>query len=121
MVVDDDVDARYLVERRIRRTFPSSHVIAFPSAAAAFEELQRGTTVHAIVTDHQLRQSLGCDFIRELRRQGYTCPVIMVTCSGDPGVALTAYEAGATKVFDASSDQFAHFLKTLFKPEPDPK
>jgi CheY-like chemotaxis protein len=111
IVVDDDLDARFFVERSIRRAIPSSRVIALASAAAAFEELKRGTAVDAIITDHQLRLTSGCDFIRELRQEGYARPVVMVTCSGDPTVARAAYEAGATKVFEAGGDEFAEFLK----------
>jgi CheY-like chemotaxis protein len=109
--VDDDPDAQFFVERSLRRVLPSCRVIALSSAAAAFAELKRGTTVDAIVTDHQLRESDGCEFIGELRRAGYTCPIIMVTCSGDPDVASKAHLVGATKVFDAGGEDFAEFLK----------
>lgn len=117
IVVDDDEDARFFLERSILRVFPAARVIAVSSAAAALDELQRGTAVDAIVTDNQLHETSGCEFIGELRRRGYTCPVVMVTCSRDPEVARKAYQAGARKVFEAEGDHFAEFLKlTLTAP-----
>jgi CheY-like chemotaxis protein len=118
MVVDDDPDAQFFVERSLGRALGRCKVITFPTAAAALAELKRGTAVDAIVTDHQLREATGCEFIGEVREAGHTCPVVMVTCSSDPEVARKAYAAGATRVFEAGGDDFAEFLKSIL---PRPK
>jgi CheY-like chemotaxis protein len=113
MVVDDDPDAQFFVERSLGRALGHCKVITFPNAADALAELKRGTAVDAIVTDHQLRQASGCEFISELREAGHTIPVVMVTCSSDPEVVRKAYAAGATRVFESGGDDFAEFLKSI--------
>ena len=114
MLVDDEPDSRYLLEHNLRKVFPLCQVLAYPSAAAALAELERGARVDAIVTDNDLGELSGCDFIARVRSSGLTCPMVMVTCSGDPLVAQAAYQAGATKVFDISqAGKFAGFLKTV--------
>lgn len=115
IVVDDDEDSRFFLERSLAQTLPSSRVMVFASAIPALAELKRGTAVDAIVTDHQLRPASGCDFIADVRKLGITCPVVMVTCSGDPAVASKAYAAGANKVFETGGDAFAIFLRDTLR------
>jgi CheY-like chemotaxis protein len=116
MLVDDDPDGRFFTERRLRKSFADCALVVCTSADEATGKLD-GARIDAIVTDHQLGHQSGCDFIAHARRQGITCPIVMVTCSADPAVAENAYRAGATKVFTAGNDEFAEFLKTqLSKP-----
>lgn len=110
LLLDDDPDGRFFTERSLRKVFAGCTVLVCVSADDATQKLE-GARIDAIVTDHQLGHESGCDFIAHVRRKGMTCPIVMVTCSADPGVAQNAYRAGATKVFSAGNDDFAEFLK----------
>ena len=114
MVVDDDVDGRFLVEHHLRRSLKDCAVVACPSANDALLLLE-ARPVDAIVTDHHLGKSSGADFIRQARHRGIMCPIVMVTGSDDPQVEREAYEAGATKVFLGRRGDFADFLLRLFE------
>ncbi len=115
MLVDDDADGRFLAERRLKLAFPGCALISCESVDQAMERLA-GVRPDAIVTDHQLGRGSGCELIRHVRKEGITCPVVMVTCSDDPEVAKAAMLAGATKVFRAGGDAFAEFLKRALAP-----
>lgn len=110
MLVDDNADNRFLAEHSLRKSFGDCSIIVCGSADEAIQKLAT-STVDAIVTDHQLGRQSGCEFIAHVRRQGLTCPILLVTCSSDPEVAQAAYRAGATKVFGGSQVNFADFLK----------
>ena len=74
------------------------------------------TSVDAIVTDHQLGQTSGTQFISGARRLGVSCPILMVTGSDDARIERDAYEAGATKVFSGGRGDFSEFLYALIRP-----
>ncbi len=109
LVVDDDEDSRYLAGRALMNQFATCRVIACSSAKKARSCLTR-VSVDAILTDHKLGEESGIEFIRGLRQQGVTCPVVMVTASADPEVERAAYEAGANKVFSAGRGDFTGYL-----------
>lgn len=111
MLVDDDVDGRFLAERSLKKVLGGCSVVLCSSADDAVRQLE-STHPDAIVTDHQLGRQSGCEFIEYVRGKGLACPIIMVTCSDDPEVARKAYRSGATKVFRAGGNEFAEFLKT---------
>jgi CheY-like chemotaxis protein len=112
LIVDDDADGRFLLERRLNRTFKECTIITCSSADEALPFLKR-SQIDAIVTDHQLGAQSGCDFISQARRRGIMCPILMVTGSDDPQIERDAYQAGATKVFKGGRGDFADFLRTL--------
>lgn len=116
MVVDDDADGRFLFEHRLRKTFKDCAVFACASVSEALP-LLNGAQLDAIITDHQLGGQSGCDFIGQIRRRGITCPVVMVTGNDDPKIERDAYQAGATKVFQGGSGDFADFLRALITPQ----
>jgi CheY-like chemotaxis protein len=115
MLVDDDPDGRFFAERSLKLNFPDCSLSVCVSVDEAIRRLET-VRPDAIVTDHQLGRHSGCDFIAHVRQRGMTCPVVMVTCSDDPGVAKAAMHAGATKVFRAGDDEFAEFLKEQLEP-----
>ncbi|MDO8545531.1 MAG: response regulator [Opitutaceae bacterium] len=84
-------------------------MIACSSAKNAQTWLSR-IAMDAILTDHKLDGESGIEFIRGLRQQGVTGPIVMVTASADPEVERAAYEAGANKVFSAGRGDFSAYL-----------
>ena len=110
LIVDDDPDGTFFTERSLRKVLGPCFILNAAGGEAAFVLLKHAQ-IDAIVTDHQLGQQSGSEFIAEVRHHGLACPITMVTGSEDPRVAQKAYEAGVTKVFRSGGDEFAEFLK----------
>ncbi len=114
LVLDDDATSRALNRDLLETAFPRSTVIecgSVDSAIAASTKLQ----LDAVISDHYLGQSDAGEFLRTLRRNGATCPVLMVTGSSDPKVHARAYEAGATRVFAGQDSDFIGYLRDTLK------
>jgi CheY-like chemotaxis protein len=110
MVVDDDADGRFLLERRLGKVFKECTVIACKTPSEALDLLSAGST-DAIVTDNHFGWESGSEFIEQARGRGVTCPIVMVTSSDDPKVQRAAYAAGATMVFMAGQGDVPEFLR----------
>lgn len=110
LVLDDDVTSRLLNRSLLESAFPRSTVIECGSVDAA---IAASTKHHldAVISDHHLGQTDAGEFLRTLRRQGASCPVLMVTGSSDPNVHARAYEAGATRVFSGQGSGFIDYLR----------
>jgi DNA-binding NtrC family response regulator len=113
LIVDDNADALFFAERTLKRVFAGCEVLRAHSASAALDILKHAGSPHAIVTDNDLGGTSGRDLVCELRRRGFTCPIVMLTCSGNPKVCADAYKAGATKVFQAGEAADATFAFSL--------
>ncbi|MDO8542142.1 MAG: response regulator [Opitutaceae bacterium] len=112
LVLDDDPDIRFLNRHALERAFAGCEVIECETASDALQRCSI-TKPDAVVTDHQLRGDNGAAFIADLRRQGHTCPIVMVTASSDPAVRAQAYAAGATRVFVPGSLDFPAYLREV--------
>jgi two-component system response regulator GlrR len=91
LVTDDDLDKRMLLSRALAREFPHASIFECHSGQEALEYFA-ANHVDAIITDHNMQPVDGIALIRELRRQGATLPIIMV--SGHDEVADQAKAAG---------------------------
>ncbi|MDP3073812.1 MAG: response regulator [Opitutaceae bacterium] len=118
LIVDDDQDGRFLLERALVGQFEGAEILSCASAQAARAALDQ-TRIDAIVTDNKLGGESGVEFIRGLRQRGITCPVVVVTGSTDPKVERAAYEAGANKVFSADRGDFATYLRAALSSAPN--
>jgi len=111
LVLDDNVDSRFLNRALLEQEFPQSTVVECGSIAEALAASQ-GQRLDAVITDHHLGASEGTDFVAQLRARGASCPVLMVTGSSDPRVHARAYAAGATRVFFGRDTNFPGYLRT---------
>lgn len=110
LVLDDNPDGRLLNRGLLEHAFPRSTVVECSSPNEAINASSR-LRLDAVITDHHLGESNGGEFIRQLRAQGATCPVLMVTASSDPKVHARAYDAGASRVFFGDNMNFTGYLR----------
>jgi PAS domain S-box-containing protein len=94
LVIDDEESIRFTFERFLRSAGYMATTAAGCGEAFALLEDKRFDVVFA---DIILEDGTGIDVLREIKRRGLSCPVIMIT--GDPGVA-TATDSIRLGAFD---------------------
>jgi len=97
LVIDDQRNARVILEGVIRCVDPYIEVKAFASPLEAIE-WARANTPDLVLTDYKMREIDGIETIKRLR-QLHTCadvPIVMVTVSADAKVRHAAFDAGVT-------------------------
>ena len=118
LVLDDNATSRYINRSLLETEFPRSSVIECGTVREALD-VSRSLQLDAVITDHHLGESDGSEFVAQLRAQGASCPILMVTNSSDPKVHARAYAAGAAKVFFDREMDFAGYLKRKLGPTGD--
>jgi CheY-like chemotaxis protein len=113
LVLDDNADNRYLAAHALKRGFPGAQILEAATTQQAVVLAQQ-TRPDGIITDHHLGVEDGIAFIRDIRKTGLDCPVVMVTASSDPKVHQLAYNAGAARVFAGSQIDFVSYFQALF-------
>ena len=97
LIVDDSSVMRKIVERSLRRAAkdPVDNVIEAGDGGEAMEKLA-GAAVQVVVSDINMPNVNGLDFLRKLRESPQAAtPVIMVTTEGGEKTVLEAIELGA--------------------------
>ena len=108
LTIDDDPGLARLLRRTLEgRGLQVEHA---ESGEAGLERLRRGG-VDAVVLDHNLPGRLGLDVLGEIRATEDAPPVIYVTGSDDPRVAIAALKAGAVDY--VLKDVEGHFRELL--------
>jgi DNA-binding NtrC family response regulator len=92
LCVDDDVDYLDLVRRMIGSAGVQTVVASSAEEALELVERQR---IDAIVTDLNLPERSGIDFIATLRGAGNNVPILVLTGEGSVGAAVEALKHGA--------------------------
>lgn len=100
LVTDDDLDKRMLISRALAREFPHASIFECHSGKEALAYCA-ANAVDAIVTNHNMYPVNGIELVTELRRQGVTLPIIMV--SGHEHVRAEAESAGVDLFLDGGA------------------
>ena len=95
LVVDDVATDRELMSRAVRGGFPGALVVEAGDPAGWDAALADGR-YDVILTDYWLTWATGIDLLRSVRALGLTCPVIIVTGTGNEEVAVEAIREGVT-------------------------
>ena len=97
LVIDDQRNARVILEGVVKCIDPYIEVKAFGNPLEAIE-WARANTPDLVLTDYKMRELDGIETIRRLRQLA-TCadvPIVMVTVSPDATVRHSAFDAGVT-------------------------
>jgi DNA-binding response OmpR family regulator len=91
LVVDDETDVRSVVERALKL---DGHAVATAAdLVSARERIAEGTD--GIVLDLRLPDGVGLDLCRELRAQGSTLPILLLTALSQVALRVAGLDAGA--------------------------
>ncbi len=101
LIVDDHVDlAENLAEILADAGYAAD---VAETAEQALERLEQAE-YHGVITDFRLPGRNGVELLAELRRSGYTLPVVMVSAFADRDVVAQAEEVGALEVLSKPVD-----------------
>ncbi|WP_245960432.1 EAL domain-containing protein [Hydrogenivirga caldilitoris] len=93
VLVDDNPDDRFLVERELRKTFEDIEVVHVKESKELRDVLERGD-FDLLITDYQLRWTDGLSVLRKVKEKYPLKPVIMFTGTGNEEVAVEAMKSG---------------------------
>lgn len=94
LLIEDDLDLAELATAYFRQKDIQVHHCTEP--LEALNKVKSGKIApDAIITDLNLPQMSGVDFIRQMRNEGLMIPIILVTVSNDVDTAVSAIDAGA--------------------------
>jgi K+-sensing histidine kinase KdpD len=94
LVVDDNLDHRTLIARRLRNA--GMQVAVAASAEEALDAIEQPDGVDVVLLDYRLPGASGLEALETLRRGERPPSVVMVTGAGSVEVAVEAMRAGAT-------------------------
>lgn len=114
VVVDDRVTNRNILARLARSLEPGAEVYPFDNPRTAFEWMI-DQNVDLIVTDFQMPEMNGAEFVRECRRKlkCFDVPVIVITAYEDRDYRYSALEAGATDFLRSPIDHHEFRTRAL--------
>src|SRR5688572_10949324 len=99
LLVDDDEVDRLSVRRTLARSALAGAVIEeatdVRSALAHLDGAGGESRFDCVLLDYSLAGDTGLDVLREMRAQGLTTPVVMLTGQSDPQTAAALIKAGA--------------------------
>ena len=108
-VVDDDIKTLYLVEHALKTAFPEARITTHTDGADALQHIRKlGTDL--LITDHSMAHMTGADLIRELRAEGSTLPIIMI--SNSPNAKEEGTAAGAN-TFMEKGEAITHLPQVI--------
>ena len=93
LVVDDE---QGMLNFLVKTLAPRCHFVMSATSAEEGAEWLRGHHVDLVVLDISLPGKSGVEWLKELREQGYTGEVILITAFADLDTAIEALRAGAS-------------------------
>jgi CheY-like chemotaxis protein len=116
LVADDDAGVREVVVSIVKNTFPAATVIAVENGKLALD-FYRTNGADLVISNFVMPEMSGPLFVRTLRSQHETVPIIMV--SGSPEAEAAGIKAGIDR-FVHKLDIPAHLpeaMRSLLEPE----
>ena len=107
LVAEDDTELRSLLASMLRRdgfdvTDAPDGTAVRELARAIFEG--RAKSLDLVVMDVRMPGASGIELLGELRRAGFSAPIVLMTAFGDAKLHADANEAGASAVLDKPFD-----------------
>jgi len=94
LLVEDDIDMAELITAFFKQKDIKVHHYEDPSRA--LKEFRAGKIdVGAIISDLNMPEMSGLEFLKKLREEGFQTPVILITVSDDVDTAFEAIQCGA--------------------------
>lgn len=94
LLVEDDVDMAELISAFFKQKNVKVH--HYDDPVKALKEFRAGKlNVGAVISDLNMPEMSGLEFIKKLREEGYQIPVILITVSDDVDIAFEAIQCGA--------------------------
>jgi CheY-like chemotaxis protein len=96
LIVEDDTSIAQTLMMALR-ALPDVEVERAYDGATALE-LWKASPADLVITDHNMRQMTGLELIQQLRKDGATQPILMITAYDTVQLKREAREAGVTEL-----------------------
>lgn len=97
LIVDDSSTMRKIISRSLRQAgLPIDDILEAGDGIEGINALQTsGKTVNLILSDINMPNMDGLEFVKAVRANGYTMPIVMITTEGGEDVIAEALASGA--------------------------
>lgn len=97
LIVDDSSTMRKIISRSLRQAgLPVDDILEAGDGIEGINVLQTsGKTVNLILSDINMPNMDGLEFVKAVRANGYTMPIVMITTEGGEDVIADAIASGA--------------------------
>ncbi|MCD4828606.1 MAG: sigma-54 dependent transcriptional regulator [Candidatus Cloacimonetes bacterium] len=114
LIIDSDKGIQYSFTQFLQR---SEYRVECAGSLSEADHWLGRVSFDAIVLDHLLPDGDGIGYIRRLRRDGATVPLIFITAEGNTGLAIEAMQSGADIYLDKPIrfGELAIFLEKSFE------
>ncbi|MGF1521173.1 MAG: ATP-binding protein [Leptolyngbyaceae cyanobacterium] len=117
LIVDDDEVDRIAVRRHLTKACIDANVTEAQDADTALSYLHQ-QTFSCIFLDYRLPDKNGVDLVKQIRFEGITAPVIILTGQGDEQTAVDIMKAGASDYLSKSrlsSESLSRSIRNAMK------
>jgi len=97
LIVDDSSTMRKIISRSLRQAgLPIDDILEAGDGIEGINALQTsGKTINLILSDINMPNMDGLEFVKAVRANGYTMPIVMITTEGGEDVIAEAMASGA--------------------------
>lgn len=97
LIVDDSSTMRKIISRSLRQAgLPIDDILEAGDGIEGINALQTsGKTINLILSDINMPNMDGLEFVQAVRANGYTMPIVMITTEGGEDVIAQALASGA--------------------------
>lgn len=97
LIVDDSSTMRKIISRSLRQAgLPIDDILEAGDGIEGINALQTsGKTINLILSDINMPNMDGLEFVQAVRANGYTMPIVMITTEGGEDVIAQAMASGA--------------------------
>ena len=114
LYIDDNEDHLLLVKEWLTKSHKEIEVDIEMSGEKALEIVKNGS-FDLILLDYKLTHQDGLKLLRQMKRQGVKCPIIILTGQGDERVAVEAIKCGAQDYLSKESGNLDKLVQIIEK------
>jgi len=112
LYVEDDPADRELTRRHVERYAVHLKLTAAATVAEGIERVRAGD-LDIVLSDYRLPDGTGLDLLEAIMSEGLPIPVVLVTGSGDPAIAVRLLKAGAADYLVKRGDYLRSLPRVL--------
>lgn len=96
LIVDDSSTMRKIISRSLRQAgLAVDEIFEAGDGVEGMALLQSGKSVHLILSDINMPNMDGLEFVKSARAAGFSMPIVMITTEGGEDVIAEAISSGA--------------------------
>lgn len=117
LIVDDSKTIQRIVANVVKQVLPDANILIGNDGREAFTLFKKNEDIDFILTDWNMPNVSGLEFVKRVRENNKNIPIIMITTEGGKNEVITALRAGVNnyivKPFGAEilKEKLANLLK----------